>query len=584
MDIHSHVEPNRVRVSHVSLNLNIDFENKQLAGSATLTLDRRDPSAPLILDIQDLVIDKIISEMGFDLQYSIGAADPNLGSALNVGLMPHDTKITVFYHTTEKAGALQWLGPEQTAGGRRPFLFTQGQSIFTRSWIPLQDSPAVRITYDAVISAPPGLTPVMSARQQGAGPDGKYHFDMNLPIPPYLIALACGELKFLPISDRCGIWAEPPVADGARWEFEDSEKMVQAVERLFGKYRWGRYDILVLPPSFPFGGMENPTLTFATPTVLAGDKSLVSLVAHELAHSWSGNLVTNATWSDFWLNEGFTMYLEGRIMEEVYGAEHAKMEMQLGRADLEREMKELEPRDQILHVDLSGRHPDDGFTGIPYEKAVMFLRRLEALAGRGAFDKFLNHYFDSRAFQSITTDEFLKDLREQLLKENASIEKNININEWIYKPGLPADAPRVVSKALVEVDKALELYKDGKSLRDVNVKGWVTQQWQHFLTSLPGTIDAKGMDNLDGIFHFTESKNSEILGEWLRLAIKNSYQPAYGKLEEFLMNVGRRKFLKPLYSEFAKTEEGKRRGREIYKKARARYHPVAVSVIDKILE
>ena len=295
------------------------------------------------------------------------------------------------------------------------FLFTQGQSIFTRTWIPIQDSPAVRVTYDATIRAPKGMTAVMSADRLAPAKDGAFRFEMKLPIPTYLIALACGDLEFRPISGRSGIWAEPSVVDGARREFEDTEAMIEAVEEVFGPYRWGRYDLLVLPPAFPFGGMENPTLTFATPTVLAGDKSLVSLVAHELSHSWSGNLVTNATWSDFWLNEGFTMYLEGRTMEAVYGKDRALMEQQLGRAELEREMKDLDPRDQVLHVDLRGRHPDDGFTTIPYEKAAMFLRRIEELVGREAFDRFLKGYFDAHAFQSITTDDFVGYLKANLL-------------------------------------------------------------------------------------------------------------------------------------------------------------------------
>lgn len=584
MDIHSYSQPNRVRVSHASLKLTIDFQQKQLIGSAKLTLDRREAGAPVILDIQGLAVERITGEDGSPREYTISKEDRHLGSALTVNLTPPDHNITVYYHTTEKSDALQWLAPAQTAGGKHPYLFTQGQSIFTRTWIPLQDSPAVRITYDAEIVAPAGLTPVMSARRLERGANGAYRFELNLPIPSYLVALACGNLQFLPISERSGVWSEPEIVTKARDEFIDTEKMIQSVERLFGAYRWGRYDIIVLPPSFPFGGMENPMLTFATPTVLTGDKSLVSLVAHELAHSWSGNLVTNATWADFWLNEGFTMYLEHRTMEEVYGSDRANLEAQLGRTELEREMLELEPIDQILHVDLKGRHPDDGFTGVPYQKGLMFLQRLESLVGREAFDTFLKNYFDEHSFQSITTEDFLNDLNVNLLKSRPEVQKNIHIDEWIYKPGLPADTPAIRSKALAAVDGALELLKSGEAPDHLQTKGWVTQQWQHFLTNLPAGTSAASMARLDAAFHFTNSSNSEIQGEWLRLAIQYRYQPADAKIEEFLINVGRRKFLKPLYTEFAKTPEGKARAREIYKKARARYHPICQTLIDKILE
>jgi hypothetical protein len=424
----------------------------------------------------------------------------------------------------------------------------------------------------------------MGAKRQGVDASGKHRFAMELPIPPYLIALACGDLTFRPISERCGIWAEPPVADAARKEFEDTESMVAAVERLFGPYRWGRYDILVLPPAFPFGGMENPMLTFATPTVLTGDKSLVNLVAHELSHSWSGNLVTNATWSDFWLNEGFTVYLENRIMEEIYGVDRARMEAQLARAELEREMKDLTARDQVLHVDLRGRHPDDGFTPIPYEKGALFLRLLERGVGRREFDAFLTSYFDAHAFQSVTTDAFVQYLTEKLWTKHPSAAAMVNLHQWLEEPGLPGEAERARSEALAQVDDVLKVMGGAYAPTAGATDGWATLQWLHFLTHLPVDLDASGMTALDKRFGFTQSRNSEIVCEWLRLAIAHGYAPADARLEEFLLASGRRKYLKPLYTDLAKTEAGKARARAIYAKARARYHPICQSLIDKILE
>jgi aminopeptidase N len=613
MDIHSHCQPAHVRVTHVSLDLAIDFTHKEVSGSVRLDLDRQDPAAPLVLDAQGLVVESVRGADGTPRAFELGPPDPNLGSALTITLAPADRALTVAYHTTEHSDALQWLAPEQTSGKKAPFLFTQGESIFTRTWIPLQDSPGVRITYDAKVrvtdggegGSPPSagarpssstgarsntstgatdnLTVVMSAEQLGRGPDGAFRFRMQHPIPSYLIAMACGDLAFEPISKRCGIWAEPSVVHAARKEFEDTEAMIESAEALFGPYRWGRYDVIVLPPAFPFGGMENPCLTFATPTVLTGDKSLVALVAHELAHSWSGNLVTNATWSDFWLNEGFTVYFEIRIMEKVYGRERAVMEAQLDLADLAREMKDLEARDQVLHIDLVGRHPDDGFTGVPYNKGASLLWRIEEVFGREKFDRFLRSYFDDHAFQSITTEGFVEYLKRNLFAQDPKKAAEIDLDEWLTKPGMPKDAPQFDSPALVRVDREIELWKAKKDPKALDMGGFVTQQWLHFLEGIADSLDAASMKKLDDAFHFTSSPNCEIADVWLRLSIQCDYKPADARLEEFLMTIGRRKFLEPLYKEMAKTEAGKAKARAIYAKARPRYHAVSTATIDKIL-
>jgi hypothetical protein len=329
--------------------------------------------------------------------------------------------------------------------------------------------------------------------------------------------------------------------------------------------------------------MENLRLTFATPTILAGDKSLVSLVAHELAHSWSGNLVTNATWRDFWLNEGFTVYFEQRIMERVFGVERAKMETELALADLEREMKDLEPRDQVLHVDLAGRNPDDSFSGVPYTKGALFLMRIEEIVGRDRFDRFLRGYFDSHAFQSITTEHFVEYMKRNLFAGDAESLAKLDLATWLEKPGLPSDTPRTKSASLAKVEREVARFKAGTSVAELDTKGFVTQQWLTFLEGISGALDARKMAALDDRFGFTESQNSEIACTWLRLAIANGYAPADARLVEFLMDVGRRKFLKPLYTELAKTEPGKQRALSIYEKARPRYHAVSVGTIDKIV-
>jgi leukotriene-A4 hydrolase len=583
MDSHSHGNPRQVRVTHVSLDLALDFERKTAAGLALLRIERTDRKAPLVLDCKGYTIDSVQGDDGSAREFKFGTEDKLLGAPVQIQLKGDDQAVRVRYRTKPEADALQWLLPEQTAGGKRPFLFTQGQAILTRSWIPLQDSPGVRVSYDACVRAPEGLTVVMSAQQLGKGADGSFRFKMDQPIPPYLIAMACGDLVFEPISPRCGVWAEPGLAKSAAKEFEDTEAMIATAEKLFGPYRWGRYDVLVLPPSFPFGGMENPRLTFATPTILAGDKSLVALVAHELAHSWSGNLVTNATWRDFWLNEGFTVFLEQRIMEAVFGKARSDMEKVLERKSLEDEMKELKPEAQVLHIDLRGKHPDDGFSAVPYTKGALFLQRCEQLFGREAFDKFLGSWFSTHAFQSLTTAQFLAFLEKELLAAHPEQKKALDLDAWMNQPGLPADAPRTESAALQQVDAALQELVGGKEGAALATKGWVTQQWLRFLDGLPQDLGAERMAKLDSAFRFTQSGNSEILCAWLKLAIRHRYAAADQKLERFLMDVGRRKFLKPLYTELMKTPEGAARARALYQKARPRYHSVSSGTLDKIV-
>jgi leukotriene-A4 hydrolase len=341
--------------------------------------------------------------------------------------------------------------------------------------------------------------------------------------------------------------------------------------------------VLVLPPSFPFGGMENPRLTFATPTILAGDRSLVNLVAHELAHSWSGNLVTNATWNDFWLNEGFTVYFERRIMEEVSGREYSEMLALLGYQDLEATIAELPPRDTHLLLDLTDRDPDEAATKLAYEKGYFLLRLIEETVGRPAFDAFLREYFDAHAFQSMTTADFIEELREKLLAANPGSEDRIGVEQWVNTPGIPENAPEVRSDAFTRVEAQVKAFESGTAASELATQNWSTHEWIHFLRHLPKELSREQMTQLDAAFRFTGSGNSEILHEWLMQAIEHRYEPAYEALERFLLRQGRRKFLKPLYQKLAETPEGRERARKIYEKARPMYHSVSYRTIDGIL-
>jgi leukotriene-A4 hydrolase len=590
-DPHSFSHPDEVAVDHLKLDLTVDFDQRQLSGRASLrltdhTVDR------LILDTRDLTIRRVTLDDGTgkeaETRFTLGEEVKFLGRPLEIRIQPGTKWVHVDYTTSPDAGALQWLNPEQTTAGRRPFLLTQSESILARTWAPVQDTPGVRMTYEATVRVPKDLLAVMSAEnptQKNA--DGVYQFKMPQRIPSYLLALAVGDLEFRPLGPRAGVYAEPNVVEQAAWELADTPKMIDAAEKLYGPYRWGRYDILILPSSFPYGGMENPRLTFATPTILARDRSLVSLVAHELAHSWSGNQVTNATWSDFWLNEGFTTYVEGRIMEALYGKEYADMLAVLGRQDLEDAFKELggpTSPDARLHLELAGRDPDEGSGTVAYEKGALFLRTLEQAVGRQRFDKFLRGYFDAFAFQSMDSARFVDYLRKNLLGGDEAKFRDLKIQEWVYEPGLPSNAVEVRSTAFAKVDQAIAALGQGTPASQLQTQGWTTHHWVHFLRNLPNPLNAQTMTQLDDAFHFSDSSNSEILSAWLLLAVQNKYERAYPALERFLTGMGRRKFLQPLYTELAKTPEGTEMALRIYKKARPGYHSVARQTVDEILD
>ncbi len=585
-DPHSFARSDEVAVEHLVLDLAVDFGQRRLTGRASLRLDNRMGGDRVVLDTRDLEIRRVTLDDGkTEARFKLGDEVKILGQPLEIEIAPGTTWVNVEYATKPEADALQWLTPEQ-AGSPSPFLYTQSQSILARTWVPCQDTPGVRMTYEATIHAPRGLMAVMSAEnpaQKNAG--GVYRFKMSQRIPSYLLALAVGDLEFRPLSANSGIYGLPGVAERAAWELADTPKMIAAAEKLYGPYKWGRYDILVLPASYPYGGMENPRLTFATPTILAGDRSLVSLVAHELAHSWSGNLVTNATWNDFWLNEGFTTYFEGRIMEAVYGRPYFDMLAVLGRQDLEDALKELGPEspDTRLHLDLAGRDPDEATGIVAYEKGALFLRLLEQTVGRAKFDGFLRTYFDTFAFQSMDTARFVEYLKQQLLGNDEALAQQLQIDAWIYGPGVPANAPQPQSEAFVPVDQAVQAFAAGTAAAQLSTAGWTTHHWLHFIRNLPAQLDAQRMADLDAAFHFSDSGNSEILAAWLLKVIDSQYQPAYPALERFLTVVGRRKFLQPLYTEMAKTPAGAEMALRIYERARPGYHSVSQSTVDQIL-
>jgi aminopeptidase N len=586
-DPHTFAHPEEVSVEHLVLDLTADFTQRRLTGRASLRLHNSTGATRLVLDTRDLDVRKVTLDDGrTEARFKLGDEVKFLGRPLEIEIAPTTTWVNVDYSTRPEAAALQWLTPEQ-AGSPSPFLYTQSESILARTWVPCQDTPGVRMTYEATIHAPRGLLALMSAENPtGKSDDGVYRFKMPQRIPSYLLALAVGDLDFRSLGPISGVYALPTVIERAAWELADTPKMIAAAETLYGPYRWGRYDILILPASYPYGGMENPRLTFATPTILAGDRSLVSLVAHELAHSWSGNLVTNATWNDFWLNEGFTTYFEGRIMEAVYGRPYFDMLAVLGRQTLDDAIQEAggpDKPDTRLHLDLTGRDPDEGTSDIAYEKGALFLRTLEAGVGREKFDAFLRTYFDTFAFQSMGSARFVQYLKQSLLGGDDATAKRLQVDAWVYQPGVPSNAVKPHSDAFNAVDKAVQSFNAGTPAAQLTTANWTTHHWLHFLQTLPDALDAQKMADLDAAFHFSQTGNSEVLDAWLLKVVNSRYEAAYPELEKFLMTVGRRKYIQPLYAAMAKTPEGAERALRIYEKARPGYHSVSQSSIDQVL-
>ncbi len=588
-DVWTHAEPRIARITHVDLDLDVSFESKTLSGRALLDILPSPGAKQIVLDVDDLDITEVTTADRKPLHYTVGPRDKELGSALTIDLPATGNQIAIRYSTRPGASALQWLSPELTAGKKLPYLFSQGQPINNRSWIPTQDSPGIRQTWSATLTVPDGFVAVMSGeRLDGAKGElvphqkRRFRFKMDKPVPPYLIAMAVGDLAFKATGPRSGVWSEPSMVDGAAYEVGDVEKMIDAAEALYGPYRWGRYDMLVLPPSFPFGGMENPTLTFLTPTIITGDRSNTDVVAHELAHSWSGNLVTNATWSDSWLNEGFTTYFENRIMEAVYGKERAAMY-----ADLDWDGLQSDITDAGGQAAPTTRlHGDPGATAgqLDYFKGSTFLRTIERAVGRERFDAYLRSYFDRHAFQPQTSAGFLADIRKNLIRGDKALEDKLQLDRWAYQPGLPENAVHVQSATLAKVDAQLAAVKAGGPVSAVDPKGWATQQWLRFLNGLPRQQTPARLKELDETLLLSGSTNAYVRSAWAELAIANRYDPALNSIQVFVKSVGRGLLIRPIYEGLMKQGEwGQPIAKRFFEGARSTYHPVTAAQIEKIV-
>lgn len=575
VDPHSFAEPNRVSVRHLALDLTVDFSAKTLAGTARLDLVRTDRAAPLMLDDDGLVIEAVTDCNGGALKHRVGKKIA-IGAPLRIDTTGDCVEIR--YRTAPEASALLWVEPSGTAGGKQPMLFTQSQATRARTWIPLQDSPAVRFTYNAAIHAPAGMWAIMSGdNPRELQADGVWRVTQKHPIPSYLMALAVGDFAFQAIGPRSGVYAEPSVVGAAAQEFGEVEAMMAAAEKLYGPYRWGRYDMLVLPPSFPFGGMENPNLTFLTPTVISGDRALVALIAHELAHSWSGNLVTNKTWNDIWLNEGFTTYVEHRIMEQLRGADQASVHWFLGRRDIESALaKRGRTKASALAHDYARSIPPDEFSpDLAYDKGALFLRTLEVTYGREKFDAFLRGWFDRHAFQSVDTKTFAEEAKREL-------GTRLNLDAWLHEGGIPADAAPTPSAIASRIETAAADFAKGGAVPDAGP--WTTLDWVVFLRALPETITAERLAALDAVYNLTSTRNAEIAMHWLPVVVGADIQAAAPSVKAFLSTVGRLRMVMPLYRKMmAKNDYWRTLANTTYERAKPIYHPITREAVGGLL-
>ncbi|XP_047942180.1 leucine aminopeptidase-like [Salvia hispanica] len=604
IDPHSYADSTHPLTTHVSLSFYFDFPSSTIASSALLSLSTPH-SGPLILDTRSLSISAVIDPVtAAPIPFTLSSSpDAVLGQSLTLTLS-NQSKLLILSKTSPSSSALQWLSPPQTFNKSYPFVFTQCQAIHARSIFPCQDTPAARIKFAAKLNIPRYLSAVMAAkhvdrRDPSAGECGGAcddsiwcaegrvveEFVMEQPVPPYLFAFAVGELGFREVGPRTKVYSEavPAVLDAAAREFAGSEEMIKVGEALFGPYEWERFDLLVLPPSFPYGGMENPRMTFLTPTVIKGDSTGAQVVAHELAHSWTGNLITNKNNDHFWLNEGFTTYAERRIVEVVQGKERAILNIGIGWRGLVEQIERFKDRMEFtkLRTNQQGVDPDDVYSEVPYEKGFQFLWRIERQVGRPAFDEFLKKYIANFKFQSIDTDMFLDFLKANI----PGIEDQIDLKVWTDGTGIPPDAMEPASEIYTKIVSLANDFKSGTMPNEDDVAQWGGQEWELYLENLPKSVEASQLAALDERYRLAESKDYEVKVAFLQHAIASRCSSCYNEVEKTLKEVGRMKYLRPLYRALvqgAGKEEEKMFARRVFSEACAGYHPIAKGVVEAI--
>jgi leukotriene-A4 hydrolase len=581
-DPHSFADPAQGKITHIDFDIDVDFSQRVLAVEAIYHLDHP-VNGSLFLDTRDLTIERIHTD-GQDLVWEIDAHDPISGDRLHLKDVKSLSQFTIRLLTSPAASALQWLTPAQTAGKKHPFLYSQCQSIHARSIFPCQDSPSLRFTFQARLQVPSPLVAVMGAATTGTQRKGKhnaYTFRMDQPIPAYLFALAAGDIAFREIGPRTGIYAEPEVVQSAAWEFAENERKLSEGEKLFGPYLWDRYDVIIMPPSFPYGGMENPRLTFLSPLYILGDRTWTNVISHELAHAWTGNLVTNASWEHFWLNEGCTTYAEMRISEALDGFEAMQLDAAIYAQLLLEDMQlfGMDSNLTCLKTSLAGIDPDDVFSRIPYYKGYFFMRRLEEAVGRQRFDKFIRKYIEAYKFQTIATDEFIAFLRQELPEAF----ERVDVQSWVFEPGILDGALDVESRLYDLAISVSHAYKQGKLPQKDEIEGWISGQVYAFLLDLPESIPTEDCAYLDELFEFKSRWNSALQAVFLALSIRSGYREILARVERFVETIGRGIYLSRIFRAMIAEEWTRPLARPLFMRVRERHHPVTVAKIDGIL-
>ncbi|KAL6076840.1 Leucyl aminopeptidase yscIV [Balamuthia mandrillaris] len=614
MDPHSQANIDQVKVLHLDLTLHVDFEKKVMAGSALyrFLVVAEQPVEHVTLDTRDLTIHRAVEEgSGKELTFELGEVHPAFGAALRIQLAEPKNKGTefqlrVYYETTPQSSGLQWLPPSQTEGKKHPYLFTQFQAIHARSGVPCQDTPAIKMTYSGHLTVPQPLVALMSAISQGSDelPDSKsttYHFEQPVAIPSYLLAWVVGDLVSREIGPRSKVWSEREKVDAGAYEFAETEDYLKTAEELLTPYEWGRYDILLLPGSFPYGGMENPCLTFVTPTLLAGDRSLSSVVAHEISHSWMGNLVGCHSWEHFWLNEGFTVFVERKIIGRMFGEKQRHFSAIIGWKSLKDSVDHYGTEHQqftTLIQDLKDIDPDDAFSSVPYERGFQFLFFLEqTVGGAEVFEPFFRAYVKEFSGKTVVSEEFklfflnyfqnLKDFDQDKLKQ-------IDWDAWFCQPGMPpvdllpmfdatlADASNALAKKWASATTA----EEAKDVSSDDMKGWSSNQIVMFLEKLQlggKPLPHDVLNRMDELYNLTPSTNSEIRFNWYQLCLSAGLDRIYPLVVSFVTEQGRMKFVRPLYRSLAKAPGGEELAHSTFLKHRSFYHNIAAKMVARDL-
>ncbi|HYH09340.1 MAG TPA: M1 family aminopeptidase [Thermoanaerobaculia bacterium] len=570
-DVFTFSNPAAVAVRHVALDLTVDFASRTLRGNARLDIENLTGTNTLVLDTDDLTVSSVKVDGTTTSAWSWGTSTTH-GRPLHITITPTTQSVTVDYVTSPGAEGLNWNTAAQSFGRQQPYLYSLNEPIEARSWIPIQDTPSHRVTYEATIRVPSNLLALMSASDNPTerNDTGVYTFHMPYKIPAYLIAIAVGRLEFHAFDERTGVYAEPELMPAAEWDLRYLPDMVDAAERVAGTFPFERHDVLLMPPTFVAGGMEHPMLNFVEPTRVATGNFLPqtnpsTLIAHELAHSWAGDSATLGSWDDVWINEGITSYLTWRIMEELMGPERAEVGWHLDRASYSASAGQSTSPSTILHR--ATPQPFAGFNSTGYTKGALFMKTLEDTIGRATFDVFLRRYFQIFAYRWVDHLQFLALLDEIALDARPDVKEQLRLSQWLYEPGLPSNVTAPTSSAVMNrVFERVARYDTGTPIAQLDPASWTEVEIELFLQGLDLSANLAEIDAALGL----SARNLPPL-PWLGLSIATNYEPGMAGVERTLMAGGPNGVIVSLYNALMAQGLGDR-ARQIFAIARDRYH------------